>query len=47
MEAMYLWERYLRGDKKALQALLRYNAEDLEGLVAIKQDLARRGLLRK
>jgi uncharacterized protein YprB with RNaseH-like and TPR domain len=47
MEALYLWARYLRGDEKALQTLLRYNAEDLEGLVAIKRDLARRGLLRK
>jgi uncharacterized protein YprB with RNaseH-like and TPR domain len=47
MEAIYLWGRYLRGDERALQTLLRYNAEDLEGLVAIKQDLARRGLLRK
>ena len=47
IEAIYLWERCLRGYQNAFHTLLLYNAEDLEGLVAIKQDLARRDLLRK
>jgi uncharacterized protein len=47
MDAIFLWEGHLKGDGDALSTLLRYNAEDLEGLMAISEDLARRGLLTK
>ena len=39
MEAIYLWERYLRGDEYALSTLLQYNAEDLDGVAAIRRHL--------
>jgi uncharacterized protein len=47
MEAIYLWHRYQKGDKNALKTLLRYNAEDIEGLMVIKQHLVQKGLLMK
>jgi acrylyl-CoA reductase (NADPH) len=44
-EAILLWRRYRRGDDAALVTLLRYNAEDVNGLVLIKTHLDDRGLL--
>jgi uncharacterized protein YprB with RNaseH-like and TPR domain len=44
-DAIRLWSRYKKGDEKALKTLLRYNREDLTGMVMIKRALARRGLL--
>jgi uncharacterized protein YprB with RNaseH-like and TPR domain len=44
-EAIVLWQRHLRGDATALATLLRYNAEDVDGLALIKEHLAARGLL--
>lgn len=44
--AMHLWRRYRRhGDADALDTLLRYNEEDLQGLMAIKRHLGQRGHL--
>ena len=43
-DAIVLWGRFQRGDRAALTTLLRYNAEDLEGMMFIRQHLARRGL---
>ena len=45
LDAISLWNDYQQGDKEALALLLRYNAEDLRGLMIIKQHLASRGLL--
>lgn len=45
IEAIYLWEQYQSGDRRALKTLLKYNAEDIEGLEAIRHHLAQRGLL--
>jgi uncharacterized protein YprB with RNaseH-like and TPR domain len=45
LEAIALWNRYQRGDRTALQTLLRYNREDLAGLTAIRKHLHRHGLL--
>lgn len=47
LDAISLWSEYERGDQKALVLLLRYNAEDLHGLMKIKQYLSSRGLLLK
>jgi uncharacterized protein YprB with RNaseH-like and TPR domain len=44
-EAVILWARHLRGDASALSRLLRYNAEDVDGLALIKGHLEARGLL--
>ncbi len=44
-EAVILWQRHVRGDAAALPRLLRYNAEDVDGLALIKEHLAGRGLL--
>jgi uncharacterized protein YprB with RNaseH-like and TPR domain len=44
-EAVVLWKRHLRGDPSALPRLLRYNAEDVDGLALIKEYLDRRGML--
>jgi uncharacterized protein len=43
-DPMNLWRDHQRGDADALQTLLRYNADDLNGLIAIKRHLANRGL---
>lgn len=45
LEAIALWERHVRGDKSALEILLRYNAEDLDGMIAIENHLKKRRLL--
>src|SRR3989442_14030034 len=45
LDAIRLWSEYEGGDQEALDLLLRYNAEDLKGLVRIKQHLSARGLL--
>jgi len=45
MEAMRLWSRYQRGDAPALETLLRYNAEDIEGMAAIHRHLVHRQIL--
>jgi len=42
MEAIELWNQHARGDPNALPTLLNYNAEDLEGMRAIKRYLASR-----
>jgi len=39
MEAIRLWQRYQRGDSEALQTLLEYNLEDLEGMRRIHRHL--------
>jgi uncharacterized protein YprB with RNaseH-like and TPR domain len=44
-DALWLWERFRCGDARALATLLRYNAEDVDGLGAIHQYLAERGQL--
>lgn len=44
-DAVWLWERHRRGDVAALVTLLRYNAEDVDGLALIKEYLAARDLL--
>jgi uncharacterized protein YprB with RNaseH-like and TPR domain len=44
-DAIALWARHLRGDAQALEDLLRYNAEDLDGLAAIRDHLWSRGLM--
>ena len=36
-DAIHLWERFQRGDRNALVTLLRYNAEDLEGMMFIRR----------
>ena len=33
LDAIALWRRYQRGDREALETLLGYNREDLDGLV--------------
>ncbi|MEI6565876.1 MAG: ribonuclease H-like domain-containing protein [Verrucomicrobiota bacterium] len=40
LEAIRLWDRYRRGDGEALTTLLRYNEEDIDGMVAIHRHLA-------
>src|SRR5262245_16498813 len=44
-DAPVLWGRFQRGDRAALATLLRYNAEDLEGMRFIRDHLAARALL--
>ena len=41
--AITLWERHREGDSEALDTLKRYNAEDLQGLVEIKEHLSAKG----
>jgi len=41
-DAIVLWGRYQRGDRAALVTLLRYNAEDLDGMMFIRRHLATR-----
>jgi len=38
-DAIVLWERYLRGDTRALSTLLQYNGEDIAGMMRIKKHL--------
>ena len=45
LDAIRLWNEYEDGDRRALGLLLRYNAEDLTGLMKIKRHLSARGLL--
>jgi uncharacterized protein YprB with RNaseH-like and TPR domain len=45
--AITLWERHREGDSDALATLKRYNAEDLQGLVEIKEHLSVNGLFEK
>ncbi len=40
-DAIALWGRYQRGDAAALATLLKYNHEDLQGMLFIRQHLAR------
>ena len=42
-DAVYFYERWKRGDEDALTNLLRYNAEDIAGLVAIRRHLSSLG----
>lgn len=44
-EPMDLWRAHQAGEAGALDILLRYNADDIRGLTAIKRHLASRGLL--
>jgi hypothetical protein len=39
IEAIHLWNLYQRGDVSALNTLLRYNAEDIDGMTAIHRHL--------
>jgi len=41
--ALLLWSRWKRGDAAALATLLAYNAEDLRGLMAIRDHVTLRG----
>lgn len=43
-DALWLWRRHQRGDIEALPTLLRYNREDLQGMIATRMYLSRRGL---
>ncbi len=45
LDAIRLWSSYENGDPVALAMLLRYNVEDLAGLMRIKRHLSARGLL--
>jgi hypothetical protein len=45
LDANALWGRYQRGDREALETLLGYNREDLDGLVAIRDHLHGRRIL--
>ncbi|MFC2061097.1 ribonuclease H-like domain-containing protein [Elusimicrobiota bacterium] len=38
-EALWLWERYQRGDKKSLEILLKYNSEDVTNLEVLRKKL--------
>ena len=38
-DAMKLWSKYLKGDRTALKTFLQYNAEDIQGMIAIKKYL--------
>ena len=40
-DALVLWARYQRGDRTALATLLKYNSEDLHGMMVIRRHLAR------
>jgi hypothetical protein len=42
---MNLWRDHEGGNAEALQTLLSYNADDINGLLAIKRYLANQGLL--
>ena len=44
-DAIYLWEKFKKGNQEALDTLLKYNAEDLYGLRAIKRYLENCGCL--
>jgi uncharacterized protein YprB with RNaseH-like and TPR domain len=44
-DAITLWSRHMEGDSQALEVLLRYNAEDLDGLAAIRDHLHFQGML--
>jgi uncharacterized protein YprB with RNaseH-like and TPR domain len=46
LDAVHLWSRYLRGDEEALRTLLRYNAEDVAGVIGIRRHLSHLGILR-
>src|SRR5262245_30985379 len=43
-DAILLWARYQRGDRTALATLLRYNSEDLQGMMVIRRHLLRANL---
>lgn len=43
-EAIRLWNRYLRGEREALDLLLAYNEEDILGMKEIETILKRRGI---
>jgi uncharacterized protein len=38
-DAIRLWAKYLQGDRTALKTFLQYNAEDIQGMIAIKKYL--------
>ena len=39
-DAMRLWEEWLRGDRRALKTLLRYNEDDVVNLYLLEKELA-------
>lgn len=41
MDAMWLWEEWLRGNRAALARLLKYNEEDVVNLYLIEKEIAR------
>jgi uncharacterized protein YprB with RNaseH-like and TPR domain len=45
LEAIHLWQLLLSGDPQALNTLLKYNQEDLDGLIRIKKHLVIKGIL--
>jgi uncharacterized protein YprB with RNaseH-like and TPR domain len=45
MDAIRLWSQYERGDAKALESLLAYNAEDLEGLRFLRREFRKRAVV--
>jgi uncharacterized protein len=45
LEAIHLWQLHMSGDPQALTMLLKYNQEDLDGLIMIKKHLVKKGIL--
>ena len=45
LEAILLWQLHMSGDPQALTILLKYNQEDLDGLIMIKKHLVKKGTL--
>lgn len=43
-DALTLWAAYERGNREALETLLRYNAEDIEGLRHIRRHVSSTGI---
>lgn len=44
-DAIRLWDKARRGDTNSLHRLLEYNAADVRGIEAIKDELRKRGLM--
>jgi uncharacterized protein len=45
LEAIHLWQLHMSGDPQTLTKLLKYNREDLDGLIMIKKHLVNKGIL--
>lgn len=46
LEAIRLWNRFMRGNQEALRILLEYNGEDVMNLIKVRKHLEKRKLLR-